>query len=171
MKSTGEVMGIDASFGVAFAKAQLAAGTILPLGGTAFLSLPDEDKTGLLPVAQRLVSCGFKLVATSGTAQFLSSHGVPVEPVRKVHEGSPHIVDAIRAGQIHMVINTPRGSGAHQDSFPIRRSALECRVPYFTTVAGALAAAEGIQFLQQDALSVTPLQDYHSRIEALTKRG
>jgi carbamoyl-phosphate synthase large subunit len=171
MKSTGEVMGIDASFGVAFAKAQLAAGTVLPLEGTAFLSIPDEDKTGLLPVARRLVKCGFRVVATSGTSQFLASHGVPVETVHKVQEGSPHIVDAIRAGDIHIVINTPRGSGAHRDSFPIRRSALESRVPYFTTVAGAVAAAEGIEFLQQGSLAVTPLQEYHERIASQIKRG
>ncbi len=163
MKSTGEVMGIDESFGVAFAKAQLAAGTSLPLSGTVFLSVQDADKAGLLPVAQRLAACGFRLIATRGTAGFLRGHGIAIDDINKVQEGSPHIVDALRGGEIVMLINTPKGTGAHQDSFPIRRSALECRVPYFTTIAGAAAAAEGIEFLQRHELRVTPLQDYHPR--------
>ena len=162
MKSTGEVMGIDQSFGVAFAKAQLAAGTSLPLSGTTFLSVQDADKVALLPVARQLARGGFQLVATRGTAEFLHRHGVAVESVNKVREGRPHIVDAISSGTIAMVINTPRGSGAHRDSFPIRRRALECHVPYFTTIAGAVAAAEGIQYLQEHALGVQSLQQYHS---------
>jgi carbamoyl-phosphate synthase large subunit len=161
MKSTGEVMGLDQSFGVAFAKAQLAAGTLLPLEGAVFLSVQDADKKLLLPVAQRLAQCGLELVATHGTAAFLRQHGLRVESINKVQEGSPHVVDAIRSGRIVMLINTPKGTGAHQDSFPIRRTALESRVPYFTTIAGAEAAAEGIDFLKQRALSVTALQDYH----------
>jgi carbamoyl-phosphate synthase large subunit len=165
MKSTGEVMGIDPSFGVAFAKAQLAAGTLLPLEGAAFLSVQDADKESLLPVARRLAQCGLKLVATHGTAAFLHAHGLAVEPINKVQDGSPHVVDAIRSGRVVMLINTPKGTGAHKDSFPIRRTALECRVPYFTTIAGAGAAAEGIEFLKQGDLSVTALQDYHHQVE------
>jgi carbamoyl-phosphate synthase large subunit len=163
MKSTGEVMGIDDSFGVAFAKAQLAAGTLLPRSGRVFLSVQDADKKALLPVARRLAACGFHLVATRGTAAFLAAQRVPVEEIHKVQEGSPHIVDALRAGQIVMVVNTPLGSGAHQDSFPIRRHALEYHVPYFTTVAGAEAAAEGIEYLQREDLGVLSLQEYHGR--------
>jgi len=163
MKSTGEVMGIDASFGVAFAKAQLGAGTVLPRTGTAFLSVQDADKAGLLPVAQRLARNGFTLVGTAGTAGYLREHGVPITPINKVQDGSPHAVDAVRAGQIQLVINTPKGSGAHQDSFPLRRTALECRVPYFTTIAGAAAAAAGIEYLQQGALAVRSLQEYHAQ--------
>jgi carbamoyl-phosphate synthase large subunit len=161
MKSTGEVMGIDAVFGVAFAKAQLAAGTKMPLSGTAFLSVQDVDKKALLPVARRLAACNFTILATQGTADFLTANGLSVRRINKVQDGSPHAVDAIRSGEIVMVINTPKGSGAHRDSFPLRRSALECDVPYFTTVAGAAAAAEGIEYLQRQSLSVRSLQEYH----------
>ncbi len=163
MKSTGEVMGIDQSFGVAFAKAELAAGTELPLGGTAFLSVQDADKAALLPVAQQLSRCQFQLVATRGTAAFLRAAGLPVKTINKVQEGSPHVVDAITAGHVVMLVNTPKGSGAHRDSFPLRRSALECQVPYFTTIAGAAAAAEGIEYLQRNPLGVSSLQEYHAR--------
>ena len=165
MKSTGEVMGIGASFGAAFAKAQLAAGTILPEQGKVFISVRDEDKPPVLPTAQRLANAGFSLIATSGTAAYLRQHGLRVEGINKVAAGSPHIVDAIVRGDIAMVVNTPEGVGANLDSFAIRRSALDCRVPYFTTVAGAEAAAEGVELLQREALTVCPLQDYHRRAE------
>ena len=163
MKSTGEVMGIDTSFGVAFAKAQLAAGGSLPLEGTAFLSVEDADKPGLVAVAQRLGRAGFRLIATRGTAAYLSGQGVAVEGINKVQDGSPHAVDEMRHGRIHLVINTPKGSGAQRDSFPLRRAALEWKVPYFTTIAGAAAAAEGIEFLRRQGLSVRSLQEYHGR--------
>ena len=163
MKSTGEVMGIDTSFGVAFAKAQLGAGTLLPLEGTAFLSVEDADKAGLVPVAQRLARAGFRLIATRGTAAFLSGKGIGVEGINKVQDGSPHAVDEIRNGRIHLVINTPKGSGAQRDSFPLRRAALEWKVPYFTTIAGAAAAAEGIEYLRREAVGVRSLQEYHGR--------
>ena len=161
MKSTGEVMGIDMSFGVAFAKAQLGAGTVLPLQGTAFLSVEDADKAALLPVAQRLAHAGFRLIGTGGTAAYLAARGVAIERINKVQDGSPHAVDAIRAGRIHLVINTPKGSGAQRDSFPLRRAALEWKVPYFTTIAGAVAAAEGIEVLQKGGVTVRSLQEYH----------
>ena len=163
MKSTGEVMGIDTSFGVAFAKAQLAAGTSLPLEGTAFLSVEDADKASLVPVAQRLTKAGFRLIATRGTAAFLNAQGVAVQGINKVQDGSPNAVDEIRNGRIHLVINTPKGSGAQRDSFPMRRAALEWKVPYFTTIAGAAAAAEGIEFLRRQDLGVRSLQEYHGR--------
>ena len=162
MKSTGEVMGIDDSFGVAFAKSQIAAGTELPSGGMVFLSVKDEDKAFLMPVAERLVRNGFELCATQGTAAALVERGLAVRPLKKVQDGSPNAVDAIRAGEIVLVINTPRGSGAHRDSFPLRRAALECQVPYFTTIAGAEAATEGIEFLQRASLRVRSLQEYHA---------
>jgi carbamoyl-phosphate synthase large subunit len=161
MKSTGEVMGIGRSFGAAFAKAQIAAGTILPTRGTVFISVRDEDKGAVLATARRLAHCGLALVATRGTAAYLRRYGLEVETVNKVLEGSPHIVDAILRGDVAMVINTPEGYGANMDSFAIRRGALESRVPYFTTVAGAEAAAEGVELLQREALTVCPLQDYH----------
>ena len=161
MKSTGEVMGVDQSFAMAFAKAQFAAGNILPETGKAFLSVRDRDKPALLPIAKQLVENDFSLVATRGTCAFLQQHELPVEMVNKVLEGSPHIVDALQAGSIDLVINTTEGVQSIQDSFSIRRSALECQVPYFTTVAGAEAAVEGIARLKQGLLGVCPLQAYH----------
>jgi carbamoyl-phosphate synthase large subunit len=161
MKSTGEVMGIDESFAMAFAKSQIASGTILPVQGKVFLSVRDRDKAASLLVARRLLESGFSVVATRGTAGFLCNAGLMVEVINKVQEGSPHIVDAIRAGEIAAVMNTTEGAQSVADSFSIRRSALECRVPYFTTLAGAAAAAEGIARLCQGLLTVTPLQEYH----------
>ena len=161
MKSTGEVMGVDQSFAMAFVKAQFAAGNILPETGTVFLSVRDRDKPATLPIARQLVENGFSLVATRGTCAFLQQHGLSVEMVNKVLEGSPHIVDALQAGSIDLVINTTEGAQSIRDSFSIRRSALECQVPYFTTVAGAGAAVEGIARLKQGLLGVCPLQDYH----------
>jgi carbamoyl-phosphate synthase large subunit len=161
MKSTGEVMGIDAAFGMAFAKAQTAAGTILPMQGQAFLSVRERDRVAALRIAQHLVENDFQIVATKGTAAYLREAGLSVETVKKVKEGSPHIVDAIQAGTIALVINTTEGVQSLSDSFSIRRSALECRIPYFTTIAGASAAAEGIARLHQGLLGVTPIQEYH----------
>ncbi len=166
MKSTGEVMGIGASFGEAFAKAQLGAGNRLPTAGTVFISVCDEDKVAAIGVAKRLAACGFSLIATSGTATHLRQHGLEVESINKVLEGSPHCVDAIVAGRISMVINTPKGFGPQLDSFSIRRSTLESRIPYFTTIAGAEAATEGVELLKREALTVTPLQDHYSRAES-----
>ena len=163
MKSTGEVMGIDATFGGAFAKAQVAAGTLLPTSGTAFVSVPDDQKAALLPVARKLGACGFSLIATAGTAAFLEQQGVAVKAVRRVQQGSPNAVDALLGGEVALVINTPAGGEAYRDSFPLRRTALECRVPYFTTMAAAAAAAEGIETLQRGPLTVCPLQEYHRR--------
>jgi carbamoyl-phosphate synthase large subunit len=165
MKSTGEVMGIDAAFGMAFAKAQIAAGTILPTHGQTFLSVRERDRAAALGIAQRLVENDFQIVATHGTAAYLRQAGLSVETVNKVKEGSPHIVDAIQAGTIALVINTTEGVSSISDSFSIRRSALECRVPYFTTIAGASAAAEGITRLNQGLLSVKPIQEYHSVVK------
>ncbi len=161
MKSTGEVMGIGTSFGAAFAKAQIAAGNRLPRSGQVFISVRDEDKPAVISTANRLVAAGFTLMATRGTAAFLADHGLKVVTINRVAQGSPHIVDAVRRGEIAMVINTPEGVGANLDSFAIRRSALDCRIPYFTTVAGAAAAAEGVELLQREALDVRALQDYH----------
>jgi carbamoyl-phosphate synthase large subunit len=162
MKSTGEVMGIDGSFAMSFAKAELGAGTVLPLSGKVFVSVLDADKPAAVEIARRLAKCGFGLVATSGTAGALEAAGLAVERINKVREGGPHSVDALNRGEIAMVINTPEGAAASMDSFAIRRTALERQVPYFTTIAGAAAAAEGIEMLQRGELSVRALQDYHS---------
>jgi carbamoyl-phosphate synthase large subunit len=161
MKSTGEVMGIDGSFGAAFAKAQIAASTFLPTAGQAFISVPEAEWDAVVPVARRLVSAGFRLLATRGTAAHLRTAGLAVDTVNKVQEGRPHIVDALRRGEVALVINTPAGAAGFRDSFPIRRTALECRVPYFTTLAAAAAAAEGIALLERGPFDVRPLQEHH----------
>jgi len=163
MKSTGEVMGIDDSFPLAFAKSQIAAGTLLPIQGTALLSVRDADKIATLPIARRLKENGFSLMATEGTADFLERAGILVEKVNKVAEGSPHVVDAIREGKVSLVINTIDGAQAVEDSFSIRRTALECRISYCTTIAGAKAAVEGIAQLRSGLLNVKPLQEYHQK--------
>ncbi len=160
MKSTGEVMGIDESFAMAFAKAELAASTDLPAAGTAFISVRDEDKASLEPIGRGLSSMGFALIATGGTMRFIRGLGIECARVNKVAEGSPHVVDLIREGRIAMVINTPEARGA-EDSFSIRRTALEQKLPYFTTIAGALAAVEAIGALRGTSLEVRALQDYH----------
>jgi len=161
MKSTGEVMGIDRKFGIAFAKAQIAAGMILPRSGKVFVSVRDEDKEGVLEAAGRLSRCGFSLVATRGTASFLSTRGIPCETVRKVNEGRPHVADLIRNGEIAMVINTPLGAQSKADSWYIRHASLVYNIPYFTTVAAARAVSLAIGDLLGDELSVRSLQEYH----------
>jgi len=160
MKSTGEVMGIDHDFGTAFAKAQLAAGTILPLKGSVFISVRDGDKPGLVDSARRLVAMGFEIVATSGTARFFEEHGIAVRRVNKVMEGRPHIVDAMKNGEIQLVFNTSEGAASIRDSFDLRRTALMNKIPYFTTMAGARAAVRAIEALRAGSLAVTPLQAY-----------
>ena len=160
MKSTGEVMGLDASFERAFAKAQLGAGVKLPLGGTVFLSVRDADKAGLVQMARRLTDMGFQITATAGTARRIAEAGLPVKLVNKVLEGRPHCVDAIRSGEIQMVINTAAGAQSLADSFDIRRSALTHGVPHYTTIAGARAAVHAIAALKAGTLEVAPLQSY-----------
>ena len=160
MKSTGEVMGIDQSFPMAFAKAELAAATDLPLQGQIFISVRDSDKPALEPVARGLAVMGFGLVATSGTARDIQRFGIECTAVNKVTDGGPHVLDLMREGRIAAVINTPDEQGT-ADSFLIRRTALELRVPFFTTIAGAEAAIEAIAALKVNPLSVRALQDYH----------
>lgn len=160
MKSTGEVMGLDRDFALAFAKAQLGAGVDLPRSGTLFVSVRDEDKAGILGAVQRLSGLGFKVLATSGTARFLMENGVPAEKINKVLEGRPHIEDAIRNRQIQIVFNTTDGQKAVSDSKSIRRATLMQKVPYYTTLSGAAAVAEAIAALKAGSLEVRPLQDY-----------
>jgi carbamoyl-phosphate synthase large subunit len=160
MRSTGEVMGLDRDFNTAFAKSQLAGGTMLPHGGTAFFSVKDADKPAIVEAARQLVAMGFTLVATGGTASFLAEAGVPVTRVNKVLEGRPHIVDVMKNGAIHLVINTTEGAQAIRDSFELRRTALMNRIPYYTTIAGARAAVRAIAALRAGSLEVTPLQAY-----------
>ncbi|HTW26081.1 MAG TPA: carbamoyl-phosphate synthase large subunit, partial [Acetobacteraceae bacterium] len=160
MKSTGEVMGLDQSFERAFAKSQLGAGVRLPESGTVFLSVRDGDKRGLVPLARRLADMGFALLATGGTAARIRDAGLPVAVVKKVLEGRPHCVDAIRSGEVQMVVNTASGAQSIADSFDIRRSALTHGVPHYTTMAGARAAVHAIAALKAGTLEVAPLQAY-----------
>ncbi len=162
MKSTGEVMGIDSDFGMAFAKSQQGAGLFLPTSGTAFLSVKQGDKEALLPIAKTLVEAGFAITATEGTAEFLNKHGVEAKRVYKVSEGRPNVIDLMKNGKINLVINTPSGrKKTRSDSYYLRRTCLDYDVPYFTTIAGAKAAAEAITALQNRELEVKPLQDYY----------
>ncbi len=160
MKSTGEVMGLDSDFPLAFAKSQLGAGVDLPRSGTLFVSVRDEDKPGILPAVKRLAGLGFKVLATSGTARFLKEQGVDAEKINKVLEGRPHIEDAIRNRQVQIVFNTTDGQKALSDSKSLRRATLMQKVPYYTTLAGAAAVAEAIAALKAGSLEVRPLQDY-----------
>jgi len=160
MKSTGEVMGLDASFERAFAKSQLGAGVILPAGGTVLLSIREADKKGLPALARRLVDMGFAILATRGTAARIRATGLPVTVVNKVLEGRPHCVDAILSGEVQLVINTASGPQSVADSFAIRRSALTHGVPHYTTMAGARAAVHAIAALKSGTLEVAPLQSY-----------
>ncbi|MFN4275032.1 MAG: carbamoyl-phosphate synthase large subunit [Ferrovibrio sp.] len=160
MKSTGEVMGIDRDFGTAFAKAQIAAGTVLPLTGSVFISVRDGDKPALVEAARRLVNMGFEVVATAGTARFFEEHGITVKRINKVMEGRPHVVDSMKNGEIQLVFNTSEGVASIRDSFDLRRTALMNKIPYFTTVAGAKAAVRAIEALRAGSLAVVPLQAY-----------
>ncbi len=162
MKSTGEVMGIDTEFGMSFAKSQIAAGNPMPVSGKVFLSVKDKDKAGLLSVAQGLEKMGFALVATRGTADYLSKRGVKVETVNKVTEGRPHIVDQITDMQVDFVINTVHGAQSQKDSYSIRRTTLMKGIPYFTTISAAKAAVRGIAAIKKNHLQVKSIQEYHS---------
>ncbi len=161
MRSTGEVMGIDTEFGRAFAKAQIGAGQQLPQQGMVFMSINDRDKQGAVPVAEELIRLGFTIVATEGTQRFLRSHGLEVEKILKLHEGRPHVVDAIKNREIQLIINTPTGIEAQQDGQTIRRTALTYKIPLVTTLAGARATAAAIRALQEGRLGVKSLQEYH----------
>ena len=160
MKSTGEVIGLDRDFALAFAKSQLGAGVDLPRSGTLFVSVRDEDKKGILPAVKRLSGLGFRVLATSGTARFLKENGVEAEKINKVLEGRPHIEDAIRNRQVQIVFNTTDGQKAVSDSKSLRRATLMQKVPYYTTLSGAAAVAEAIAALKAGSLEVRPLQGY-----------
>jgi carbamoyl-phosphate synthase large subunit len=162
MRSTGEAMGIDIDFGKAFAKAQLSAHQRLPLSGTVFVSMNDPDKAAVVPVIQDLISMGFQVIATQGTRQVLLDHGLTeVELVLKLHEGRPHVLDAIKNQRVQLIINTPSGEEAQADARLIRRSALTYKIPIVTTLAGIRATAAGIRALQTAPLEVKSLQEYH----------
>ena len=160
MKSTGEVMGIDKSFAIAFAKSQLGAGSKLPRSGTVFVSVRDADKSRILGSLKLLVDLGFRIIATSGTLRYLTEQGVPASKINKVLEGRPHIVDAIKNGEVQLVFNTTEGAEALKDSKSLRAAALLHKVPYYTTLSGAVAAAQGIKAFLGGDLEVRALQSY-----------
>jgi carbamoyl-phosphate synthase large subunit len=160
MRSTGEVMGLDPSFPMAFAKAQLGAGVRLPVSGKVFISVKERDKPTIVPLARRLAELGFAIVATWGTADFLRGEGLDVQRINKVFQGPPHVVDAMINGEIALMINTTDGAQTVYDSFSLRRAALTNIIPYYTTVSGARAAVEAIAALQKGKLEVLPLQTY-----------
>ncbi len=161
MKSTGEVMGIDTTFAMAFAKSQIGAGTELPMSGLAFVSVKDSDKAVILPAIKRLVDLGFSVIATGGTQRYLADAGLPVERVNKVAEGRRHIVDRIVDGEVALIINTTEGWQSLKDSQSIRASALKAKVPYFTTATASVAAALAIEALRAAKLEVRSLQSYY----------
>jgi carbamoyl-phosphate synthase large subunit len=160
MRSTGEVMGLDHSFAVAFAKSQLGAGGLVPTGGTVFVSVRDADKPKILEAVRRLEALGFRIIATSGTQRYLEAEGVSCAKINKVLEGRPHIVDAIKNGEVQLVFNTTEGAQALADSRSLRRAALLHKVPYYTTIAGAVAVSLGIKAYRLGSLEVRPLQSY-----------
>ena len=160
MRSTGEVMGLDSSFGRAFAKSQLGAGSKVPVDGVVFVSVKDADKSAMVRPVKRLVELGFRVIATGGTAEYLRRQGIEAQRVNKVLEGRPHIVDQMKDGRVQLVFNTVDGAGALTDSFLLRRTALMHKIAYYTTVAGAKASVEGIAALKAGPLDVTPLQAY-----------
>jgi carbamoyl-phosphate synthase large subunit len=161
MKSTGEVMGVGATFGEAFLKAQMGAGSMLPSTGKVFISVNDRDKAGIVDVARRLHASGFVLVATDGTRTHLERNGIPAEKILKIHEGRPHVEDAIRSREVVLVVNSPLDEQSRHDDLHVRRAAIMNGVPYTTTLAGAAAAAAGIESLLSTPLTVKALQDYH----------
>ncbi len=163
MRSTGEVMGVAKIYGQAFAKAQLAAGQRLPRKGSIFLSVSDHDKRHCGPLAKELHALGFRLIATRGTAAALEAAGVPAEPVYKVNEGRPNIVDLVKTGKVDMIINTPLGRESFYDEKSIRRAAIRYNIPCITTLSAANAAARGIRALVEQTLEVSPLQTLHSK--------
>ncbi|MCH7796453.1 MAG: ATP-grasp domain-containing protein, partial [Proteobacteria bacterium] len=160
MRSTGEVMGLDSDFARAFLKAQIGAGTTLPREGTVFISVKDEDKEAMVPLGRALLDMDFSLLATGGTADYLEARGLPVRSIKKVREGRPHIVDAMKSDQVQLVFNTTEDAKAIADSFELRRTALINAIPYYTTVAGARAAVQAISALKAGQLEVAPLQSY-----------
>ena len=163
MKSTGEVMGIDTDFGLSFQKAQLGAGVCLPQDGTVFLSVNDRDKEGLIPIAQQLSDMNFRLIATGGTCAFLKSHNIACNRIFKIQEGRPNILDAIKNGEISLMINTPAGEQSQAADPEIRKAAVQYGLPYTTTLSGAAAAVAGIQSLKNNsAIRIRSLQDFHT---------
>ncbi|MDP2844991.1 MAG: ATP-grasp domain-containing protein, partial [Candidatus Methanoperedens sp.] len=162
MKSTGEVMGIDYDFGRAFFKAEWAADNILPLSGTVFMSIRDDDKPLIVRVAKKMQDAGLRLLGTRGTAKFLENNGIKMEVINKVSEGAPNIVDLIHKKEVNLIINTPISKQTVKDGYHIRRAAVDFRVPYITTIQAALAAADAIEAMKNGEITIKSLGEYHT---------
>jgi carbamoyl-phosphate synthase large subunit len=160
MRSTGEVLGMGTDFATAFAKSQLGSGTKVPTSGTAFISVRDADKPRIVDAVRELAAGGFDIIATGGTQRYFSEQGIACTKINKVLEGRPHIVDAVTNGEVQFVVNTTEGAQALADSKSLRRAALIHKVPYYTTIAGAIAASRGIAAVRAGSLEVRPLQTY-----------
>jgi carbamoyl-phosphate synthase large subunit len=165
MKSTGEVMGIDMNFGLAYSKAQTSSKNVLPASGKIIFSIKDKDKPYAVPIAKKLIEMGFEIIATRGTAAYLGENGLQVRVVNKVAEGRPHIVDLIKNREADFVVNTVTGAQAQRDSVSIRQSALQYGVPYTTTIAGAGAVVNAVEMLRLKKLSIKPIQEYHEELK------
>ncbi|MGQ9543983.1 MAG: carbamoyl-phosphate synthase large subunit [Candidatus Bathyarchaeia archaeon] len=172
MKSTGEVMGIDYDFGMAYYKAELAAGMRLPTEGVAFISVKDKDKNKAVPVARSLKNLGFEILATKGTAEYLAKSGIETKLIPKKTEGRPNIVDLIINGDVSLIINTPSGKGPKKEGYDIRRAAVEYNIPYITTMPAALAAVKGIEAIKKGKMTIKPIQEYNAESKiSLRLRG
>ncbi|HEY3416650.1 MAG TPA: carbamoyl phosphate synthase large subunit, partial [Armatimonadota bacterium] len=170
MRSTGEVIGLADCFGLAFFKAQRAAGYSLPLSGNVLVTVANRDKEGVLPAAKKLAAMGFTILATESTAAFLTEQGIAAQSIKKLHEGRPNIIDAMHNGEIQLVINTPSGKESIYDDSYIRKAAIKYKIPYITTTAAAVAAAEGIRAANERETSVKSLQAYHRDIKVVAAR-
>jgi len=164
MRSTGEVMGIDYKLGLAFFKAELSADNPLPLEGLVFISVKDEDKAAVAVAARKLADAGLKIIATDNTAEYLKKSGIPVERVNKIFNGSPHVLDYIKRGEVKLIINTPTTKQSVKDGFQIRRSAVDYHVPYITTIQAAQAAADAIVMAKKDQITIKALDEYHKEV-------
>jgi carbamoyl-phosphate synthase large subunit len=164
MRSTGEVMGVDYTFGLAFFKAELAADNPLPLTGKVFMSIRDPDKSVLIQVAQKMTEAGLELIGTQGTVEFLSEKGIDISYIKKVHEGVPNVVDLMRSSDVGLIINTPTGKMGSKDGRSIRRAAVDYGVPYITTIQAALAAADAIEAMSREKVTIKSIGEYHSHM-------
>jgi carbamoyl-phosphate synthase large subunit len=169
MRSTGEVLGLDRTFGLAFYKAQEATQQALPLDGTVLISVSDREKALALEVARAFSELGFRIKATEGTQRFLAGHGIESEFIKKQHEGRPNIVDGIKNDEIQLVINTPAGKLSQYDDSYIRKAAITHKIPYITTMPAALAAARGIAERRSESTQVRSLQDYHKSLPDMSR--
>ena len=165
MRSTGEVLGMADSYGMAFFKSQEATQSPLPVRGNVLITIADRDKDKILPASRNFHEMGFAIISTGGTKRFLEKNGIPAAPILKVHEGRPNIVDAIKNGEIDLVVNTPAGRLSEYDDSYIRKNAIRYKIPYITTTSAALSATRGIKERRNGEYKVRSLQDYHSAIK------